>query len=601
MLFKMRGWLFLAALAALPSAWAQVDAAKGSRSESQATKTCAVVLAFPFTCRMADRPMQIEPSALVSDACVSFETLETLNNAVTPHLNDVTQNTDFFAYYRLNLYNRICPYWGDENAMCGNIACAVSTLDDEKDVPPIWRAEELSKLQGPKARHPGRQQQKDRGKRPLQGTLGEDVDEDCVVEYDDECDERDYCVPEDESATAKGDYVSLVDNPERFTGYAGKDSHAVWDAIYKENCFSKPSAALPSPQEGSKDPLNMFQAANDLRSVLQSGSAESLFDDTCLEKRVFYRLISGMHASISMHICHDYLDQQSGTWGPNLTCYTDRFSGQSEYLANLYFNYAITVRAVAKLEPYLRKYRFCANDPAENRETASKVAELAKTAASAPLVFDESVMFSDPGSGVELKEDFRNRFRNVSRLMDCVSCDKCRLWGKLQTAGYGTALKVLFEYDDEEDFELKRTELVALINTFARISHSIASAAYFQSTIASAASARDNHRTMPLAEEKARASPIEDDDVDLPFREWVPADNQSQSSWHQDSAVASFWQELDLVYRTTLYVLREWAHLPKKLGRMAVMEIDRTWRFWLGLPMPNIVYEWTRPVRKDEL
>jgi len=29
-----------------------------------------------------------------------------------------------------------------------------------------------------------------------------------VVEYDDECDERDYCVPDDESATAKGDYVS---------------------------------------------------------------------------------------------------------------------------------------------------------------------------------------------------------------------------------------------------------------------------------------------------------------------------------------------------------------------------------------------------------
>lgn len=28
--------------------------------------------------------------------------------------------------------------------------------------------------------------------------------------------------------------------------------------------------------------------------------------------------------------------------------------------------------------------------------------------------------------------------------MDCVSCDKCRLWGKLQTHGMGTALKILF-------------------------------------------------------------------------------------------------------------------------------------------------------------
>lgn len=28
--------------------------------------------------------------------------------------------------------------------------------------------------------------------------------------------------------------------------------------------------------------------------------------------------------------------------------------------------------------------------------------------------------------------------------MDCVGCDKCRLWGKLQTHGMGTALKILF-------------------------------------------------------------------------------------------------------------------------------------------------------------
>ena len=74
-----------------------------------------------------------------------------------------------------------------------------------------------------------------------------------------------------------------------------------------------------------------------------------------------------------------------------------------------------------------------------------------------------------------LKNEFRERFRNVSRIMDCVGCDKCRLWGKLQTSGYGTALKVLFEYDPEkaEDFHLRRTEVVSLIVTLQRLSHSI--------------------------------------------------------------------------------------------------------------------------------
>ena len=40
------------------------------------------------------------------------------------------------------------------------------------------------------------------------------------------------------------------------------------------------------------------------------------------------------------------------------------------------------------------------------------------------------------------QEELRLHFRNVSAVMDCVGCEKCRLWGKLQTLGLGTALKV---------------------------------------------------------------------------------------------------------------------------------------------------------------
>lgn len=34
--------------------------------------------------------------------------------------------------------------------------------------------------------------------------------------------------------------------------------------------------------------------------------------------------------------------------------------------------------------------------------------------------------------------------------MDCVGCEKCRLWGKLQVLGLGTALKILFSVNGEE-------------------------------------------------------------------------------------------------------------------------------------------------------
>jgi len=78
-----------------------------------------------------------------------------------------------------------------------------------------------------------------------------------------------------------------------------------------------------------------------------------------------------------------------------------------------------------------------------------------------------------------LKEEFKTHFRNVSRIMDCVGCDKCRLWGKVQTTGIATALKVLFELDEmtlnpqtNHDL-LQRSEVVALINTLFRFSESL--------------------------------------------------------------------------------------------------------------------------------
>ena len=79
--------------------------------------------------------------------------------------------------------------------------------------------------------------------------------------------------------------------------------------------------------------------------------------------------------------------------------------------------------------------------------------------------------------------------------MDCVGCEKCRLWGKLQVTkincdaifrntynlfdetcmlihlymqvqGIGTALKILF--NDVQKLKLRRTEIVALFNALGR-------------------------------------------------------------------------------------------------------------------------------------
>jgi hypothetical protein len=49
-----------------------------------------------------------------------------------------------------------------------------------------------------------------------------------------------------------------------------------------------------------------------------------------------------------------------------------------------------------------------------------------------PGHFNESSMFNEQIVGPTLKEEFRIHFRNISAIMDCVGCEKCKLWGKLQ-------------------------------------------------------------------------------------------------------------------------------------------------------------------------
>ncbi|KAK4157750.1 endoplasmic reticulum Oxidoreductin 1-domain-containing protein [Chaetomidium leptoderma] len=576
----------------------------------------------------------ISPKAIVNDACASYSTLERLNCNVKPALDELTQTTDFFSHYRVNLFHKKCPFWNDENGMCGNIACAVETLDNEEDIPPVWRASELGKLEGPHARHPGKSMQKQQPERPLQGRLGENVGESCVVEYDDECDDRDYCVPEDESASSKGDYVSLVRNPERFTGYAGDGAKQVWDAIYRENCFQRSS--FPHSAALGKDTSAKGPAAMDFKAVIEAAGRQQVLEeqrqhnpltpfvaktgleheDECLEKRVFYRVISGMHASISTHLCWDFLNQTTGQWQPNVGCYVSRLHTFPDRISNLYFNYALLTRAIAKLGPHLSKhhqgYTFCLGDSDQDAATRAKVMAVTDRAASVPQIFDENLMFKN-GEGPSLKEDFRNRFRNVSRLMDCVGCDKCRLWGKLQTAGYGTALKVLFEFDNNDPPEvpfLKRTELVALFNTYARLSSSLIAVQKFRGMVEQIESAYKFEERLKEAE-KINIIP---DRAKKPRHVIVPGSSEAAASEAMDeqpeerpsaeyqnrTVKDEFDDELGRVIKVLKYILASWIQFPFAMYDIIKCELERLWQLFLGLPVSPRSWAFELPM-VDEL
>lgn len=90
--------------------------------------------------------------------------------------------------------------------------------------------------------------------------------------------------------------------PLSFAGYRGESAHRIWKSIYEENCFFK---------HPNKKALNPF-------------SMESL----CFEEKVFYRVISGLHTSINVHLSAMYpLSRGSDHFTHNIAEFLRRFRG----------------------------------------------------------------------------------------------------------------------------------------------------------------------------------------------------------------------------------------------------------------------------------
>ncbi|KAL2314191.1 ER oxidoreductin Ero1b [Schizosaccharomyces pombe] len=401
----------------------------------------------------------------------SYSDIENLNSRVSPLLFDLTEKSDYMRFYRLNLFNKECRYNLDDNVACGSSACNV-LVTDEQDVPEVWSSKSLGKLEGFMPELSRQIVETDR-------SVMEHVDkisQSCLLErLDDEA--HQYCYVDNELDSGCV-YVSLLENPERFTGYSGPHSTRIWEMIYNQCLPDSSAPTIDFPALFMQGPLAPPPKP-------QEQLLKERMDAWTLEQRVFYRVLSGMHSSISTHLCHGYLNQRNGVWGPNLQCFQEKVLNYPERLENLYFAYALMQRAIDKLYGHLDSLTFCHDSVLQDSEVRQKIAGLVSLIHNSPKMFDETMLFAgDPSISTALKEDFREHFKTVSALMDCVGCERCRLWGKIQTNGFGTALKILFEVSNIEDevtnfdsrsfsLRLRRSEIVALINTFDRLSRSI--------------------------------------------------------------------------------------------------------------------------------
>lgn len=363
-------------------------------------------------------------SQIITPTCnTTFSYIDELNKYIRPYLTDLVK-TSFFKYFKLDL-DKQCKFWNAQH-FCATENCAVEILPTEQYnwseiTNDNFKPSKLGEINGP-THIPG-----------SDANTCEDLDYSHI-------DEGHECV-----------YVNLLDNPERFTGYGGSQSFDVWKAIYSENCFP------------NTNPFTMTSKDDE--------------PEKCTEKILFYRLISGMHASIAVHLSNEYLDPNTGKFYPNLEVFMERVGKFNDRLSNIYFNYALITQAIVRLNEFFTLSDLVSEaEPTAFDEDPIGLLNTILPSLAETTLFDSSTLFNPQHVSPELKNEFRSRFKNVSAIMDCVGCDRCRMWGKLQTIGYGTALKILFEMEDPNNMphlKFRRIELVALLNTFDRLSKSI--------------------------------------------------------------------------------------------------------------------------------
>uniref|UniRef100_A0A4W4DS10 Endoplasmic reticulum oxidoreductase beta n=1 Tax=Electrophorus electricus TaxID=8005 RepID=A0A4W4DS10_ELEEL len=410
-------------------------------------------------------------TGVLDDCFCDIESIDVFNNLkIFPLIRKLIEK-DFFRYYRVNL-KRPCPFWPDDSH-CSIRDCHVEPCPESK-IPVGIKSGNYNKYSlAANAIRDIKECEQAHELGAINSTLSNQSKE-AFEDWAHHDDAQDHFCGLDDETSPEAEYVDLRLNPERYTGYKGPSAWRVWNSIYEENCFK---------------PRSVYRPLNPLAP--SRGECEGFYDwleGLCLEKRVFYRLISGLHSSINIHLCAKHLlDEAWGkaVWGANVHEFRRRFGSAetkgegTRRLKNLYFLYLIELRALSKVAPYFERafVNLYTGNVHEDSATKELLLQILTETKAFPMHFDESSMFA--GHKMEARRLKVSKFCTPMHLQTSIPH---LLFPSFKTQGLGTALRILFsekeiknlpENSPSKGFQLTRQEIVALLNAFGRLSTSI--------------------------------------------------------------------------------------------------------------------------------
>ncbi|XP_055388844.1 uncharacterized protein LOC129617813 [Condylostylus longicornis] len=375
-----------------------------------------------------------KPAGVIDRRLPSVNELDQDARRLLPLLDSLKEHK-FFRIFKVNLAKE-CPFWARREMCTSPGSCQICECDNSQ-IPKPW-------IMQPVKNFVDRHHYNETNIKPW-GTTDDRVDDDSNRVVDDDVSEikrnlgemifgekKRPTVSDEESSTAS--YVDLTLNRPGYTAYRGRN---IWGLIYKENCMS------PNPLKDS----NVAPRNDELNE--------------CTEEEAFYKIVSGMQTVImvlSAEYHHskktpeaDLLEIEDlkrrgeiisastfrSQYSPSLTLFKERVAPGREWMANLYFTFGVLLKTFCHVGPILDTCDCDTGTPLDDRLARDQLRSMLRQ----PFHACEDRYKDEPL--FTRKQDLALRqFQNISKIMDCLECEKCRLHGKVKILALQMALKV---------------------------------------------------------------------------------------------------------------------------------------------------------------
>lgn len=383
-------------------------------------------------------------------------------------LRELRERT-FFRIFKVDLTQQ-CPFWARED-LCSSPSgsCGVCECTDD-EIPTHWRQRPIEHFVNVNDEVTPWHDERT----PLTGDLDDDFK---TFDGSFGSAENAFLDRIAGDSSRKASYVDLQLNPPGFTSYKGRN---IWQLIYKENCLrsKEDQAAMfskddPEYQPSCSDEDVYERMISGLQTVIMVLSSEynQPYEHTSYWRNPFPLFTSPADVNpetlprigTSEEALAAY-DRLPNRYRYNLNLFRWRVNLQPKWVDNLYLDFSLLLRTVSRLSGIVGHCGCYTGTDAEDLTTQQHLSDLVEFAqresASGQPRFANMPIFTRKQSQA------LQQMHNISRIFDCIECEKCRLHGKVKLTALQVAIKTLASPTQpgyQKIDSLERNEITALI------------------------------------------------------------------------------------------------------------------------------------------